>query len=102
MLIYERGGTDDFNDALPKREGDAEDLTLNSLKPGDVFIDVGANIGHYTILASKLVGANGKVFVVEHIPQTMEILKIKFVTERGAQCNIDRKSGVEYCRKAEN
>jgi Protein-L-isoaspartate(D-aspartate) O-methyltransferase (PCMT) len=36
-----------------------------ALRPGDVFVDVGANIGYYTLLASQLVGAGGRVFAVE-------------------------------------
>lgn len=39
------------------------------LRPGDVFIDVGANIGYYSLLASKLVGDSGKVVSVEALPQ---------------------------------
>lgn len=38
------------------------------LVPGDGFIDVGANIGYYTLLASKLVGDSGKVVSVEALP----------------------------------
>ena len=32
-------------------------LVLHALRPGDVFVDVGANIGSYTILASGVCGA---------------------------------------------
>lgn len=35
------------------------------LRPGDVFVDVGANIGYYSMLASRLVGNSGKVYCVE-------------------------------------
>ena len=35
------------------------------LKPGDVFIDVGANIGLYTLKAARLVGPEGKVAALE-------------------------------------
>jgi FkbM family methyltransferase len=35
------------------------------LRPGDVFIDVGANVGYYTLLAARSVGPQGKVFAVE-------------------------------------
>src|SRR5687767_4014640 len=34
-------------------------LIRSQLKPGDTFIDVGANFGYYTVLASKLVGPTG-------------------------------------------
>ena len=39
-----------------------------TLKPGDGFIDVGANIGHYSLLASPLVGARGRVVAIEAAP----------------------------------
>ena len=37
----------------------------NSLKAGQVFVDVGANMGLYTVLAAQLVGPDGKVFAFE-------------------------------------
>lgn len=43
-------------------------LMAKILKPGDVFVDVGANIGYYTLLASRLVGSTGKVVAVEAAP----------------------------------
>jgi FkbM family methyltransferase len=38
------------------------------LGPGDTFIDVGANIGYYTMLASHLVGPTGHVVAIEASP----------------------------------
>lgn len=35
------------------------------LTPGDTFIDVGANIGYYSVLASGLVGNAGRVVAIE-------------------------------------
>jgi len=75
ILIYERGGTEDLYYALPRREGDVHDFIVDNLKRGDVFVDVGANIGYYTILASRLVGTGGRVFAVEPVPQTVKVLK---------------------------
>ena len=49
-------------------------LLLACLKPGDVFVDVGANIGHFTLAAARKVGANGHVYAVEATPPTMERL----------------------------
>jgi FkbM family methyltransferase len=39
-----------------------------TLQPGDGFIDVGANIGHYSLLASSLVGDAGRVVAIEAAP----------------------------------
>ena len=36
-----------------------------TLQPGDCFIDIGANIGHYSLLASSLVGRDGQVVAIE-------------------------------------
>lgn len=37
------------------------------LKPGDYFFDVGANVGCFSLIASKCVGNNGKVFAFEPV-----------------------------------
>lgn len=44
------------------------------LSPGDWAIDVGANVGHYTLGISKLVGPSGRVIALEPIPETFELL----------------------------
>lgn len=38
------------------------------LRPGDVLIDVGAHVGYYTLLGSKLVGTAGHVYAFEPSP----------------------------------
>lgn len=50
-------------------------LLLACLKPGDVFVDVGANIGHFTLTAARKVGPKGHVYAVEATPPTMDRLK---------------------------
>jgi len=47
-----------------KEQGTIEWLK-STLKPGDVFLDIGANIGLYSIYGGNLVGANGHVYAVE-------------------------------------
>ena len=42
---------------------------LDTLKPGQVFVDVGANIGYFSLVASRLVGAGGEVLAFE--PETL-------------------------------
>ncbi|MFC7305927.1 FkbM family methyltransferase [Streptomyces monticola] len=39
------------------------------LRPGDGFIDVGANIGYFSVLASHLVGDTGEVVAIEASPE---------------------------------
>ena len=50
------------------------------LAPGMTFVDVGANIGYFTVLGSRLVGPAGRVFAVEPDPRNLSIL----------QANLDR------------
>ncbi|MFS7875801.1 FkbM family methyltransferase [Streptomyces asiaticus] len=45
------------------------------LKPGDVFVDVGANIGYYSLLASRLVGRGGTVVAIEASPTFHQLLR---------------------------
>ena len=44
------------------------------LSPGDVAIDVGANIGYHTLLAAKLVGPGGHVYAFEPAAGTFTAL----------------------------
>jgi len=41
------------------------DTFISELGKGDVVVDIGANIGYYSILAAQLTGSNGKVFAFE-------------------------------------
>jgi FkbM family methyltransferase len=44
------------------------------VKPGEYVIDIGANVGWYTRILSELVGKDGRVYSVEPIPLTFELL----------------------------
>jgi FkbM family methyltransferase len=74
-IIVVRGGTDDFYCAIPGREGDVDEFIRSCLSRGSVFIDVGANIGYYTLVASKLVGSSGRIHAIEPVPSTAAILR---------------------------
>jgi FkbM family methyltransferase len=43
---------------------------IEKLQPGDSFVDIGAHVGYYTMLASLLVGAEGHVVSFEPTPRT--------------------------------
>jgi FkbM family methyltransferase len=40
------------------------------LRPGDIFVDVGANIGLVSLTAAQIVGRNGRVVAIEGFPKT--------------------------------
>lgn len=44
------------------------------IKPGDVVLDIGAHVGYYSLLTSKLVGPAGRVYAFEPTPDTFGIL----------------------------
>jgi FkbM family methyltransferase len=44
------------------------------LRPGDTFIDVGANVGYHTLIASRLVGDQGTVLSLEPAEATRAML----------------------------
>ena len=48
---------------------------IDSLRSGDVVIDVGANVGYYTLLSSRLVGPTGAVWALEASSQIYSMLQ---------------------------
>jgi len=50
-------------------------LLAQLLKPGDTFVDVGANNGYFAILASQYVRPNGTVLAIEPNPGAVQRLK---------------------------
>jgi FkbM family methyltransferase len=49
--------------------------TIERLREGDVYVDIGANIGYFSLLASRYVGDHGRVIAVEADPTTFAALK---------------------------
>ena len=45
------------------------------LRPGMTFIDVGANMGDFTLQAARLVGGSGRVIAIEPAPENHSYLK---------------------------
>jgi FkbM family methyltransferase len=50
-------------------------FVLDTLGSGDTFVDLGANIGYYSLLASRLVSENGRVYAIEASPSIFERLR---------------------------
>lgn len=65
-----------------------------TLKKGDIFFDVGANVGYYTVLGSRLVGTSGLVVAFEpsarnlaHLYNHIEINKLENVRLIASACS---------------
>ena len=59
------------------RDGWEEETTRlfrEKVKGGDIVVDLGANIGYYTLLSAKIVGGSGKVYAFEPDPSNYKIL----------------------------
>ena len=68
-------------------EADVMKLLRATLRPGDVFVDVGANVGFHSVLAAQLVGPAGQVVAIEPAPWTLELLRAN-VWRSGANVTI--------------
>jgi len=80
--FHVRAHSDDLYLTLPTREPGIVRTMQSLLRPGDRFVDAGANIGVYTVLGSKLVGESGEVVSIEMMPDTAAILR-KHIRENG-------------------
>lgn len=47
---------------------------LRYLQPGATFVDIGAHFGYFSLLASRLVGSDGRVVAIEAMPTTFGYL----------------------------
>jgi FkbM family methyltransferase len=66
------------------------------LKTGDTFIDCGANIGYYSIIAGDLVGPTGRVVGIEANPITYKFLTRNLEANNlppGINCALSNKTG---------
>ncbi len=63
-------------------EPEVTNWLTSTLRPGDVFVDIGANIGYFSLLASQLVGPKGGVVAVEAHPRMAELLRRNIIANR--------------------
>ena len=63
-------------------------VVMKLLKEGDVFLDIGANVGYFTMLASSLVKSNGKVIAFEPNPQNLQLIYSSIVENDAVNVDI--------------
>lgn len=57
------------------REPESTRIIQQTLKTGDVVVDIGANIGYYALMEARLVGKEGVVYGIEPSPKNINLLK---------------------------
>lgn len=51
------------------------ELVKKEVKSGDIVLDIGANIGYYSLIFSRIVGPKGRVFAFEPDPNNFALLR---------------------------
>jgi len=81
-------------------EANLTNFFLNFLKEGDVFFDVGAHVGYYSVLSSSLVGPSGQVHSFEPTPRTYTSLKENLSGKNNCTVNnnavLDHETEIEF------
>lgn len=75
LLDHKHAFTGCFWPDVDHYEPDVRSFLQHALRPGDTFIDCGANVGYFSVMAGALVGPGGKVISVEANPGTFKLLE---------------------------
>jgi FkbM family methyltransferase len=73
--------------ASGKTEASLQRALERLLEPGSVFIDIGANVGFFTLLGARLVGPSGKVIAFE--PHAENVQRLRRNVELNAFSNVE-------------
>ena len=65
-------------------------LMKHLIEPDTVIVDIGANIGYYSLMFSQLAGQDGKVIAIEALPRLAEYVREN--SARNGATNIDVRS----------
>jgi FkbM family methyltransferase len=74
-------------------------LFAEILHPGDVAVDVGANIGHHTLFMARAVGPTGKVYAFEPAPQNFDLLCLNVKANNYSNVILNQKAVLDQPRQ---
>ncbi len=80
-----------------------QECLVRELQSGDVFYDVGANAGFFSLLASKCVGPTGRVYAFEPLPENICSIRSQLELNGIENCTVveaavsDCQSKIEFC-----
>ncbi|MBR9706714.1 FkbM family methyltransferase [Candidatus Pacearchaeota archaeon] len=60
------------------------------LRPGDVVLDVGANVGYYSLLSSRIVGDKGSVYSFEPMTSANKRMQINLLLNNFKNINLEK------------
>lgn len=76
-------------------------LIHDELKPGDVFYDIGANAGYFTLVAAKAVGSQGWVVAFDPVPQNARTIQEQIdLNDLGTCCKVEPLAISDRCGEA--
>ncbi len=73
-------------------EKNETDFIKDSINSEDIVIDIGANIGYYTLLFARLVGDTGKVYAFEPDPRNYLLLEKNIQTNNYSNVILEKKA----------
>ncbi|CAB1064576.1 hypothetical protein D1BOALGB6SA_9372 [Olavius sp. associated proteobacterium Delta 1] len=72
------------------REDYITETMISELHKGDIVVDIGANVGYYALLEAKIVGYKGKVYAIEPVPESVELLRENVQLNKYSNIEIDQ------------
>jgi len=89
LHLNPRTGRDYFHGDV---EPEVQDVLRKYLRPGMTVHDIGANIGFFSLLAARLVGAIGRVTAFEADPEIAARLRENVSRNQGAPISVEEKA----------
>ena len=68
------------------------EIVKKEIKENDIVLDVGANIGYYSLIFAQLIGKSGKVYSFEPDPTNFEILKKNILVNKHENVILENKA----------
>ncbi|MDH5716435.1 MAG: FkbM family methyltransferase [Spirochaetia bacterium] len=67
-------------------EFEIQERIAQELKSGDIFFDIGANAGFFSLIAGKIAGKSGRVYSFEPLPMNFSAIQEQFKLNNLNQC----------------
>jgi FkbM family methyltransferase len=68
------------------------EIVKKEIKENDIILDIGANIGYYSLIFAQLTGKSGKVYSFEPDPTNFEILKKNILVNKHENVILENKA----------